>query len=61
MPGALRLRAAFGERARLVTADQGGHVAYLNGANQCGNQAVSDYLATGRRPAHDTFCPARVR
>ncbi|MFJ1760088.1 alpha/beta hydrolase [Amycolatopsis sp. NPDC088138] len=58
MPGALRLRAAFGDRARLVTADQGGHVAYLNGANQCGNNAVSDYLATGNRPAHDTFCRA---
>ncbi|MCR6483025.1 alpha/beta hydrolase [Amycolatopsis sp. OK19-0408] len=58
MPGALRLRAAFGDRARLVTADQGGHVAYLNGANQCGNDAVSDYLATGHRPARDTFCRA---
>ncbi len=58
MPGALRLRAALGDRARLVTADQGGHVAYLNGANQCGNTAVSDYLATGRRPAHDSFCQA---
>ncbi|WP_086674261.1 alpha/beta hydrolase [Amycolatopsis pretoriensis] len=56
MPGALRLRAAFGDRARLVTADQGGHVAYLNGSNQCGNDAVSDYLATGHRPAHDVFC-----
>ncbi|MFJ7218360.1 alpha/beta hydrolase [Amycolatopsis sp. NPDC098790] len=58
MPGAVALRAAFGDRARLVTADQGGHVAYLNGANQCANNAVSDYLATGRRPAHDTFCRA---
>jgi pimeloyl-ACP methyl ester carboxylesterase len=58
MPGALRLRAAFGGRARMVTADQGGHVAYLNGTNQCGNDAVSDYLATGNRPAHDTFCRA---
>ncbi len=58
MPGALRLRAAFGDRARMVTADQGGHVAYLNGTNQCGNDAVSDYLATGSRPAHDVFCRA---
>ncbi len=58
MPGALRLRAAFGTRARLVTADQGGHVAYLNGGNECGNNAVSDYLTTGKRPPHDTFCRA---
>ncbi|WP_103353727.1 alpha/beta hydrolase [Amycolatopsis sp. CA-128772] len=58
MPGALRLRAAFGDRARLVTADQGGHVAYLNGANECGNNAVSDYLTTGKRPPHDAFCRA---
>lgn len=60
MPGALRLRAAFGDRARLVTADQGGHVAYLNGTNRCGNDAVSDYLATGSRPAHDVFCRAEA-
>ncbi|RSD23971.1 alpha/beta hydrolase [Amycolatopsis eburnea] len=58
VPEALRLRVAFGDRARLVTADQGGHVAYLNGTNQCGNDAVSDYLATGNLLAHDTFCPA---
>lgn len=58
LPGALRLRAAFGPRARLVTADQGGHVAYLNGTSQCADNAVSDYLAAGERPAHDTFCGA---
>ncbi|MGW4527706.1 alpha/beta hydrolase [Amycolatopsis sp. NPDC004378] len=58
LPGALRLRTALGERARLVAADQGGHVAYLNGANQCANNAMSDYLATGRWPTHDTICRA---
>ncbi|GLY38138.1 alpha/beta hydrolase [Amycolatopsis sp. NBRC 101858] len=58
MPGALRLRAAFGARARLVTADQGGHVAYLNGGNECGNNAVSDYLTMGKRPPLDAVCRA---
>ncbi|WP_315654323.1 alpha/beta hydrolase [Amycolatopsis sp. PS_44_ISF1] len=58
MPGALRLRGALGDRARMVTIDQGGHTAYLEGANQCGNTTVTDYLVTGRRSAHDTFCPA---
>ncbi|MEC3981823.1 alpha/beta hydrolase [Amycolatopsis sp. H20-H5] len=58
LPGALRTRWAFGDRARLVTIDQGGHVAY-GAANECGNDAVTDYLVTGRRVAHDTFCPAQ--
>ncbi|MFI7100823.1 alpha/beta hydrolase [Streptomyces sp. NPDC050161] len=59
LPGALRTRRALGERARMVTVDQGGHVAYLTGPNACGNDAVTDYLATGKRPAHDTYCPAQ--
>jgi pimeloyl-ACP methyl ester carboxylesterase len=58
LPGALRTRSAFGDRARMVTIDQGGHVAY-GAANQCGNDAVTDYLVTGRKAAHDTFCPAQ--
>lgn len=59
LSGALRTRRALGGRARMVTVDQGGHVAYLPGSNACGNDAVTDYLATGKRPAHDTFCPAQ--
>ncbi|SEO79033.1 alpha/beta hydrolase [Amycolatopsis saalfeldensis] len=58
LAGALRTRAAFGGRARLVTVDQGGHVAYGAG-NKCGNDAVTGYLVTGQRPAHDAFCPAQ--
>ncbi|MFE6056828.1 alpha/beta hydrolase [Kitasatospora sp. NPDC056446] len=56
--GALKLRAAFGERARMVTVDSGGHDAYLANGNACGDAAVTDYLVTGRRPAGDVFCPA---
>ncbi|MFJ8472647.1 alpha/beta hydrolase [Kitasatospora sp. NPDC094011] len=56
--GALKLRAAFGERARMVTVDSGGHDAYRANGNACGDAAVTDFLVTGRRPAEDVFCPA---
>jgi hypothetical protein len=55
---ALELRSAFGERARMVTVDQGGHGVYL-GLNQCGNTAVRNFLVTGERPAHDVHCAAQ--
>jgi pimeloyl-ACP methyl ester carboxylesterase len=58
LPGALRMRSAFGARARIVTVDQGGHVAY-GAANKCGNAAVTDYLVAGDFPARDTFCAAQ--
>ncbi|MDT8912327.1 alpha/beta hydrolase [Amycolatopsis sp. PS_44_ISF1] len=59
LPGALRTRSALGERARMVTIDQGGHVAYGAG-NRCGNTTVTDYLVTGRLAPQDTFCPAET-
>ncbi|GAA3552294.1 alpha/beta hydrolase [Amycolatopsis ultiminotia] len=59
LSGAARLRSAFGDRARMVTIDQGGHGAYLFAPNKCGNDAVTGYLVTGKRPVHDTFCPAQ--
>lgn len=58
LAGALRLRQALGNRARLITADQGGHGAYLFGTNSCLNNAVSSFLASGARPAQDTACAA---
>ncbi len=58
---ARKLRAAFGDRARMVTADQGGHGAYLFGPNQCANTAVTGFLTTGSRPAHDLSCAAETR
>ncbi|GAB3573287.1 alpha/beta hydrolase [Amycolatopsis endophytica] len=58
LPGALRMRAALGGRAEMVTIDQGGHTAYLEGPNKCGNDTVTDYLVTGDRTAHGAFCPA---
>ncbi|MCR6487471.1 alpha/beta hydrolase [Amycolatopsis sp. OK19-0408] len=58
LAGARKLRSAFGDRARMITIDQGGHGAYLFGSNQCGNTAVTEFLATGKRPARDVFCAA---
>ncbi|MFJ9781311.1 alpha/beta hydrolase [Amycolatopsis sp. NPDC101161] len=57
LAGALRLRRAFGDRARVVTADQGGHGVYFN-ANTCANDAATAFLATGVRPARDLACAA---
>ena len=58
LAGALRLRHAFGDRARMVTADQGGHGTYLFGANKCADDAATAFLATGVRPGHDKACAA---
>jgi pimeloyl-ACP methyl ester carboxylesterase len=55
--GALELREAFGDRARMVSVDSGGHEAYLANGNACGDRLVSRFLATGERPARDVLCP----
>ncbi|GAB3158215.1 alpha/beta hydrolase [Amycolatopsis stemonae] len=60
LAGARELRAAFGDRARMVTIDQGGHGAYLFAPNKCGNTTVTDFLTTGTRPARDRFCTAET-
>lgn len=58
LTGARQLRHAFGDRARLVTADQGGHLAYLYQDNRCANDLATRFLVTGRLPSHDVACPA---
>ena len=58
--GALTTRRAFGDRAALLTIDQGGHGAYLIGANACANAKVTDYLLGGQRPEHDVECAAEA-
>ncbi|MBL7253566.1 alpha/beta fold hydrolase [Actinoplanes sp. LDG1-01] len=61
LAGARELRRAFGDRARMVTADQGGHGAYgLFARNTCANDAVTAFLTTGRRPARDLACAAEA-
>ncbi|MEA5362479.1 alpha/beta hydrolase [Amycolatopsis sp., V23-08] len=57
---ARKLRAAFGDRARMVTVDQGGHGSFVVAPNQCGNNAVTAFLVSGERPAHDAFCAAET-
>ena len=56
LAGARTMRRAFGDRAAMVTVDQGGHGAYLTGANKCANDEVTAYLVGGERPARDLNC-----
>jgi pimeloyl-ACP methyl ester carboxylesterase len=55
---ALRMREAFGRRARMVSVDSGGHGAYLVNGNTCGDNTVTAFLTNGIRPADDTLCRA---
>ncbi|CAM5430950.1 alpha/beta hydrolase [Streptomyces abikoensis] len=57
--GALKMREALGDRARLVSVDAGGHGVWLDTGNACSDRAVSDFLVTGKRPARDTLCRAQ--
>lgn len=52
----LRMRAALGDRARLVSVDHGGHGVYLGNGNACGDAAVTRYLTEGVRPSEDVLC-----
>ncbi|MEU1312824.1 alpha/beta hydrolase [Streptomyces cinnamoneus] len=60
--GALKMRRAFGDRARMVSVDAGGHNAYLSGvkssaaARACADRTVSEFFVTGKRPDGDVLC-----
>lgn len=54
--GALKMRRALGERARLLTLEHGGHGAYLANGPACGDRTVTAFLTTGRRPQTDSHC-----
>ncbi|MBN6040381.1 alpha/beta hydrolase [Amycolatopsis sp. 195334CR] len=56
LAGARKLRAAFGHRARMITADEGGHLTYLFKDNPCATELTTAFLVTGERPRHDTAC-----
>ncbi|MFE6589997.1 alpha/beta hydrolase [Streptomyces sp. NPDC057781] len=56
LSGALKMREALGRRAVMVTVGSTGHDAYLAEGNACGDRTVSHFLATGQRPATDTYC-----
>ncbi|MDA3647427.1 alpha/beta hydrolase [Saccharopolyspora indica] len=56
LAGAQELRKAFGDRARMVTADQGGHLAYLFLDNPCVHDIATGFLVDGERPERDLAC-----
>lgn len=56
LAGAQKMRKAFGDRARMVTADQGGHLGYLKLDNPCADSIATTFLLTGERPARDVAC-----
>ncbi|WP_413754948.1 alpha/beta hydrolase [Streptomyces sp. MMBL 11-3] len=58
LAGAKTLRHALSQRARMITADQGGHGLYPFGTNTCANNATTTFLTTGHRPAEDLHCAA---
>jgi pimeloyl-ACP methyl ester carboxylesterase len=50
------MRKTLGERARMVSVDQGGHaVAYIEG-NSCADNTVTNYLVNGTLPKVDIDC-----
>lgn len=53
--GAQNLRRAFGDRARMVSVDAGGHGAYPSPV-ACANEAVERFLRDGARPDQDLIC-----
>jgi pimeloyl-ACP methyl ester carboxylesterase len=57
LAAAQRMRHAFGDRARMVVVDSGGHGAYVANGNACGDDAVTAFLVNGTRP-HDMTCPS---
>lgn len=56
-PTALHMLADFGDRARMVTVNSGGHEVYLANGNACSDNLVTELLVTGQRPAEGAYCP----
>lgn len=54
--GALGMRQALGQRAKMVTVDTGNHGAYDTSTPSCAVRAVHRYLATGVLPVRDQSC-----
>ncbi|MFD2792138.1 alpha/beta hydrolase [Promicromonospora vindobonensis] len=51
-------REAFGDRARLVSVDAGGHGVYVYGDNPCALNTATRFLLDGSLPRDDIFCGA---
>ncbi|MGW1377430.1 alpha/beta hydrolase [Streptomyces sp. NPDC002446] len=54
--GALKMRRALGDRARLISVGRGGHGVYLGTGNACGDRGVTAFLVEGRRSERDVYC-----
>ncbi|MFI7610984.1 alpha/beta hydrolase [Nonomuraea terrae] len=54
--GGKLLREQFGQRARLVTANESGHGVYVLGGDACALNLTTSYLVDGTMPAEDTTC-----
>ncbi|MFD6329126.1 alpha/beta hydrolase [Streptomyces niveus] len=61
LAGAKKLRQALGQRATMVTADNGGHGVYPFARNTCVDDAVTTFLTDGERPAGDLACAAEPK
>ncbi|MGW8672986.1 alpha/beta hydrolase [Streptomyces niveus] len=61
LAGARKLRQALGQRATMVTADNGGHGVYPFARNTCVDDAVTTFLTDGKRPAGDLACAAEPK
>jgi pimeloyl-ACP methyl ester carboxylesterase len=54
--GGVALQAALGDRSRLVTVEDVGHVIAYNGRNTCADAHVTAFLVSGTQPARGAFC-----
>jgi pimeloyl-ACP methyl ester carboxylesterase len=55
--GAVAMRLRMGSRSRLVTVDNGGHIAaFDDDRQQCADRAVTDFFVGGSLPRRDSFC-----
>lgn len=54
--GGLKVRAAFGDRARLVSVDGVGHGVYVYGDDPCATNVATNYLVDGTWPRRDVTC-----
>ncbi|MFH8403680.1 alpha/beta hydrolase [Streptomyces sp. NPDC018019] len=57
LAGARALRRAFGDRARMITVEAGGHGVHQGEDRTCGGARTTAFLLTGARPATDITCP----
>ena len=58
--GAHQMRAKLGQRAQMVSVNEGGHGVAFSNPNMCATQHVVDYLVSGTLGSTDAVCDAEV-